>query len=174
MRDTNKNVSISITVHLQKRNLLSRKKQPICGAKNPTNTSIDYCINSINSTIFVKLFFAESSSILWCIMGCWLQFTCGWWWWQWWWGVWLSSGGGGGGGGGVGYRIEVSKNEGELRKCQVYGRWALLSKREWGGVVWTYFTGKWHDICQVTARKYCAFRLMVSNRGVLKSNYSVE
>ena len=44
--------------------------------------------------------------------------------------------------GGVGYRIEVSKNEGELRKWQVYGMWALLSKREWGGVVWTYFTGK--------------------------------
>ena len=50
-------------------------------------------------------------------------------WWWWWWG-------------GVGYRIEVSKNEGELRKWQVYGMWALLSKREWGGVVWTYFTGK--------------------------------
>ena len=55
------------------------------------------------------------------------------WWWWWWWG---------GGGGGVGYRIEVSKNEGELRIWQVYGMWALLSKREWGGVVWTYFTGK--------------------------------
>ena len=86
-------------------------------------------------------------------------------------GSWL---GGGGGGGGVGYQKKVSKNEGKLRKCKVCRRWALLSKREWGGLVWTDFKEEWHNICQITATKYCAFRLMVSNRGVLKSNYSVE
>ena len=149
------------------------KTKPICGAKNPTNKSIDYCINSI---IFVKFFFfltflyhpfcriiihimmhhrMLTPVYLWVVVVA--AVVRGW----------LS-------GAGVGYRIEVSKIEGELRKCQVYGRWALLSKRQWGGVVWTYFTGKWHNICQVTARKHCAFRLMVSNRGVLKSNYSVE
>ena len=63
MSDTNKNVSISVIIHLQKPNLLSQKKpkktEPICGAKNPTNISIDYCKNSINSIIFVKLFFSN-------------------------------------------------------------------------------------------------------------------
>ena len=37
-----------------------------------------------------------------------------------------------------------------------------------------FFLGVWPYIYQVTTRKQCGFRLIVSNVGILKSNYFVE